>query len=269
MKTLLLTLFACTQLIVNAQTVVEAQTITTDAGAFSPSVAPVTTLGLNVTSATTNTTAFPYSPSSSFELEIGYVSDANVSTGTITHVFANPVSISQVWLWNAYFDFELDHSTQNAQLTFRDEFGLILGTESVTFQEANAANLLPEVIDLSTEILGVKEIDFEVITLWGGNEISMRRLAYAGNGINVGINEIAANVVMVYPNPAVNSITIPVANVSKVEMIDIMGRKMETKLSSLVDYAIVSWEGIEDGVYYLTVASSSGYYTSRVEVTSH
>jgi len=148
MKQTLLTIFVCLQLVANAQIVIEADTIFSNAGDFDPIFAPAWVLGLNVNSATTSTTTFPYSPSVNFEPEIGYVSSYGISTGTITHVFASSESVSQVLIWNAYFDFELNHSVQDVQLVFRDEFGVEITTEDVTFPEATASNLEPIVMNL-------------------------------------------------------------------------------------------------------------------------
>ncbi len=271
MKNLLLFILLCFQVSVNAQTVIEAQNITSDAGIFN-SNAPVTNLGLDVNAQTTSATEFPFAPGSGIATGIGYISSLGVNSGTITHTFANATSVSQVLLWNAYFSFELNHSSNEVLLTFRNEMGSVIATENVTFLQATSDNLLPEVIDLSTEITGVKEIDFQIINLHGGNDISLRRLAYAGNGlINVSTNDpIKADyTTIVSPNPATNSVNIPLANISKVSMIDITGRLVNTNLTSFTDHAQLSWNAIEPGVYYLNIFADEGHYSSRIVVLSH
>lgn len=268
MKSLLLSIFVCSALGVNSQTVIEAQSVTSSVGAFNLSLAPASTLGLNVDATTTSATSFLFAPGSSFVADIGYVSESGVGAGIITHTFANATSVSQVLVWNAYFDFELDHSSQDVMLTFKDALGAVITTEAVSFLEATAGNTLPEVITLATEIMGVKEIDFEVLTLWGGNEISMRRVGYAGSGISVSIDEIVISAINtpVYPNPASNGVTIPVEGVYEVVMTNVAGESVNVCLTSSFKNAKLSWENVAPGYYHLNIFSSKGQFKSKVVV---
>ncbi len=266
MKQSLLTLFVCLQLMVNAQTVIEADTVFSDAGSFNDALAPAWMLGMDVNATTTSITTFPYAPGLNFAPDIGYVSANNVSTGTITHVFASSESISQVLIWNAYFDFELDHCVQNAQLVFRDESGAEIATEAVTFPISTAANLEPTVLDLPTEILGVKEVDLVVGDLWGGNEISIRRLAYAGNQLTSIYSIPVAKEITVFPNPAINKVTIPVGTISSIEMMDVLGNKILTTFSSFAESTELSWNSVESGIYFIKILSEDKFYVSRIKV---
>jgi len=267
MKKLILALTVLSSFYMNAQTVIPALSITSSEGNFNGSVSPAN-LGLGVDESTTSSTTFPYA--SGWESGVGYITPLNVQTGTITHTFEAATSVSQVLIWNAYFTGELDHSSKDVVVTFKDESGTVITTENVSFSEASDSDILPEVVNFSSEIFDVKSIEFEVLTLWGGNEISLRRLAYAGSGFYTSNDKLSTlpQSISVYPNPAVSSVIIPMENVIAVEMIDQMGRRVSTTLSSYDGYAKLSWEGIESGVYFLNISSPSRRHTVTVKVVS-
>jgi len=268
MKIILLSITLCIQLAVFGQTVVPAQNITSDAGEFM-SLTPVTNLGLNINTATTSATTFPYAPGQFFD-DIGYVSWSGTTSGTLTFTFASPASISEIMIWNAYFDYELDHSIQNAQLVFKDDLGATITTENITPPIATAMDLLPYVATF-TPVMGVKEIDIVVSALWGGTEISMRRVAFAGNTFSIEEEELPIAVTMdllVYPNPTINSVTIPLSDITALNMIDLTGRMVETNLTVLGGSSQLSWNRVESGVYLIQVSTENGEYSSRIQVVS-
>ena len=327
----------CIQLVVFGQTVIPAQTITSDAGEFS-ALGPVTDLGLNIDAATTSATTFPYAPGTQFADDIGYVSASGTASGTLTFTFASPNSISEIMIWNSYFDFELDHSIQTAQLVFKNDMGATITTENISAPIATAVDLLPYVTTF-TEVVGVKEIDIVVTALWGGNEISLRRIAFAGDectpssvdasvtqtnatlmanasglayqwidcdnnfdaiqgetgqnftaSVNgnyavivdngcvdtsacmvvdmIGIKEIQESFVTIFPNPATNSVTIPISGVTGAHMLDMTGRMVETNLTEMGETSQLTWNHIESGVYLIKVLTENGEFSSRVQVVS-
>lgn len=270
-KFVMVSLMMCIHSLMTAQTVVVPQTVTASVNPFNSNSTKVTNLNLNITTATTSATTFPYSPSSNFSTGIGFVSQLGVSTGTITYTFANPVSISQMMIWNGYFTFELNHCAKDVQLVFRDASNVILNTTNLQLPQATSGNLAPHVANLSSEVLGVKQVDIVVNSLWGGNEISIRRIAFAGTGQTVGIEESNNQITIIpaYPNPAVDQLTIPGHKIQSVQMVDAAGRPVAVEITYFADRAELQWQGVASGVYLVQVSSAEGQYSTRVFVASN
>lgn len=248
-----------------AQTVVVPQSITATVDPYISSE-PVTNLTLNITPSVNSNTTFPYSPSTGFSTGTGFVSEMGVDTGTIIYTFANPVSISQMMIWSAYFNFELDHSPRTADLIFKNTSGTTIATVPVTMPEATASDLKPYVAVLPSEVVGVKSVHIQINTLWGGNEISMRRLAFAGTGQTAGLSENYYQSLEVSPNPAATSVVIKEQYIQHVEMTDLNGRNVAIELVKHDDYATVSWEAVQSGMYQLRITTDRANFVSKVMV---
>jgi hypothetical protein len=95
-------------------------------------------------------------------------------------------------IWNSYSNFELDHSAREVQLVFRNAANTVISTTNLSLPEATESELTPYVANFPV-VSGVKQVDLVVHTLWGGNEISMRRLAFAGSTQTAGIARRSTN----------------------------------------------------------------------------
>lgn len=221
-------------------------------------ISPTTSLG----------TTFPYAPNDQFGQGIGYLSQYNEWQGSITYTFQNATSVSQMWLWNAYFDFELDHSLKNALLTFQDEAGQVISTANVSFPKAVASVLTPDVVDLPTEVLGVKKVVVTVQSLWGGNEISLRRMAFAGTNQQTGISDLGQDLgaIRAYPNPGHGATTINAAGVVAVEVFDAAGRTAQVDHLIGQEQVVLSWADHAAGMYQVLLHTRDGRRSVRVVV---
>jgi hypothetical protein len=254
-------------LIAAAQTVIVPQSVTASLDPFS-SVTAASNMTLNITAATTASTTFPYSPSSNFSTGIGYVSDYGEDVGSITYVFSNPVSISRMLIWNAYFDFELDHSLRNVQLVFRNAANGVIATNNLSLPMATENNLTAHVANLPSEVIGVKRVEINVSTLWGGNELSVRRIAFAGNGLTTGMEEASiTESPLVFPLPATDIVTVMLPGIRSLVLLDGLGREVPAEVNFLADRADVSVEGLPAGLYHAVGTTSRGRFSAKVVVS--
>jgi hypothetical protein len=238
--------------LVVGQTTIPPQSVTCTLDPFS-SVCAVGNLITGIGVGTTTSTTFPFSASSNFTTGTGFVSDFGDWEGSITYTFVNATSVSRMMLWNAYFNFELDHSLRNALLTFYNSSNQVISTANVTFPQAVSGVLTPQVVNLANEVVGVKRVMITVQTLWGGNEISLRRIAFAGNGLATA-------------NPARDHYTIPAASVEAVELVDVLGRPVDMQARIGSEQVVLQWSGLAPGQYHVLLHSAAGVAVSRVVV---
>jgi hypothetical protein len=253
--------------LVVGQTTIPPQSVTCTLDPFS-SVCAVGNLITGIGVGTTTSTTFPFSASSNFTTGTGFVSDFGDWEGSITYTFVNATSVSRMMLWNAYFNFELDHSLRNALLTFYNSSNQVISTANVTFPQAVSGVLTPQVVNLANEVVGVKRVMITVQTLWGGNEISLRRIAFAGNGLATAIDEPGPVPTLVagYPNPARDHYTIPAASVEAVELVDVLGRPVDMQARIGSEQVVLQWSGLAPGQYHVLLHSAAGVAVSRVVV---
>ncbi|HMN04417.1 MAG TPA: T9SS type A sorting domain-containing protein [Flavobacteriales bacterium] len=252
-----------------AQTVITPGSVSSTLPSFyGYSIITVDNLIADISPATGPGTTFPYAPNDQFSQGIGYVSQFGQWQGSITYTFQNATSVSQMWLWNAYFDFELDHSLKNALLTFQDEAGQVISTANVSFPKAVASVLTPDVVDLPTEVLGVKKVVVTVQSLWGGNEISLRRMAFAGTNQQTGISDLGQDLgaIRAYPNPGHGATTINAAGVVAVEVFDAAGRTAQVDHLIGQEEVVLSWAGHAAGMYQVLLHTRDGRRSVRVVV---
>lgn len=249
-----------------AQTTITPQSVTSTLNSFG-STPNVDNLIGNITPATTSSTTFPFAPGSNFSSGIGYVSAHGQWQGSITYTFVTPTSVSRMLLWNAYFTFELNHSLKRAQLVFQNSAGQVVGTETVNFPQAVNSVLTPQVVDLAQEVLDVKRVVVNVQELWGGNEISLRRMAFAGNGLQSGIDEAVHSLLLpIYPVPAVDHATIMVDTPRAMLLVDAHGRQVPHDHQFFHDRVEVRWKGLPPGVYHARITTASGASVARLVV---
>ncbi len=258
---------ACIPTAVFAQTTLVPLSVTASVAPFNSNVGTIENLTLGITPATSASTAFPYAPGNQFVAGIGFVALYGTAMGTITYTFVDPVSISGMLVWNAYFDFELDHSIRDAQLIFRDEDNAVIVTYMLTMPQASTAITTGHAADLPAEVQGVKQVDIVINTLWGGNDISLRRIAFVSAGKNVGIGGYdLPEQVTAYPNPAVDRLTIPVEGITAVRMTDATGRVVPVQVDHFRDRVELHWSQLTPGVYHLLINAENGTMVSRVLV---
>lgn len=170
-------------------------------------------------------------------------------------------------IWNGYFNFELNHCSKNVDLIFRNNTGAVISTSNLALPQATSSNLKPYVANLTSEVVGVKSVEIKVKTLWGGNELSIRRIAFAGNGQTAGLTENKQDqMIQLFPNPAKNDLTILESGVQDVHMFDLNGKNIPIELVNLDGHAKIHWENITPGVYNLQIVSSRGSFFSRILV---
>lgn len=252
-----------------AQTVIAPATVTGTLPSFYNSSVPVVgNLIGGITPATATSTAFPFSPTDQFTQGIGYVSQYGQWQGSIAYTFQQAASVSQMWLWNAYFAMELDHSLKEAQLTFHDAADQVIGTANVSFPQAVASVLTPDVVDLPQEVLGVKKVVVTVLALWGGNEISLRRMAFAGTNQHAGMAEAdpSGTPLLAFPNPATDRSTIEWADAVTAEVTDAIGRKAPAEARISRERVVVDWAGCAPGIYQVDLRGPGGRCSVRVLV---
>lgn len=250
-----------------AQTTIAPLSVTSTLNSFG-STPHVDNLIANISPATTTSTTFPFSPSSNFSQGIGYVSALGQWQGSITYTFVNSTSVSRMLLWNAYFTFELNHSLRDAQLVFYNAMDQVISTTNVSFPQAVSSVLTPQVVDLPTEVLGVKKVVVTVQSLWGGNEISLRRMAFAGTGQQVSVEELDQQAVAVraYPNPSTDHSTLDLQDVLAVEVLDAAGRMVHVDARIERERVVLHWAGAERGLYTVLLQTRNGRRSARVVV---
>ncbi|MDX9750024.1 MAG: T9SS type A sorting domain-containing protein [Flavobacteriales bacterium] len=240
------------------QTTIAPLSVTSTLGSFG-STPNVNNLIGNITPATTAGTTFPFAPGSGFSSGIGYVSPLGQWQGSMTYTFVNTTSVSRMLLWNAYFTFELNHSLRDAQLVLYNAMNEVVGTENVSFPQAVSSVLTPQVVDLSSEVLDVKKVVVTVQSLWGGNEISLRRMAFAGNGITTGIDAPSGPpAVRAFPSPAVDRTIVPVRAAGAVHVFDAQGRQVAPPVEVASGRVVIDLHGLVPGRYHAHVATGQG-----------
>ena len=163
--------------------------VSTNAGQFN-STCPVENLIGGLTPLTDEATGFAYEVTSSFTSSgIGYISSSTL--GVLTFEFNSPVEVADMIVWNAYFTIEINHSINSCELFYFDDLNNNLGSDQVIVPIANLANEQGFLIPLTTTA-NVSKIELHVNSLHGGNEISLRRIAFKGNSINEGCTDSEA-----------------------------------------------------------------------------
>lgn len=191
MKTLIAISLTVLSLSAFSQEVMVPDLVTTNVGQFN-STCPVENLIVGLNAATTEATPFPYEVTTQFtSTGIGYISSSGVSTGTLVFEYDSPIEVADMLVWNAYFTIETNHSINSCQLIYFDDLDNNLGSDLVTVPIANLANDEAFVVPLTTTA-NVSKIELHVNSLHGGNEISLRRIAFRGEGGNSGCTDSLA-----------------------------------------------------------------------------
>ncbi len=241
--------------------------VTTTIGEFN-ATATVSNLNLGITAATDSTTTFPYETTTQFtSAGIGYISQFGLAAGTLTFNFPQPVSISHLYVWNAYFTIELDHSINQVEMTFFDVNNSVLATWNAVVPIATVGDLTAYSSDLTLAVNGVSKVEMNVQTLHGGNEISLRRIAFAGPAESNGIaSAVADSPAPAYPCPATDAVTIPVPGARSVVLLDASGREVAVQTNISTGYVQLAWQGLASGTYFARITTDAGLVRSAVTV---
>lgn len=251
------------------QTTLVPSSVSSSVPAFgNSSTLAVSNLSLGINANTTQNSTFPYSPSTNFTTGTGYISSYTVGTAILTFQFPTAVSVSRMMVWNAYFNFELDHSAKNVVIELRNASNTILLSHNAQLPQATASNLSAAVVNLPEEVLGVRSIRVHINTLWGGNEVSLRRIAFAGNGLSVGLEDASAEAAerAAYPMPAFDHVVIPTANATRAELLDATGRTVPVDVEYRSDAVTLRWGSLPKGAYFVRLYGREGMRTRRVLV---
>jgi hypothetical protein len=241
--------------------------VTTTIGEFN-ATAGVANLNLGITVATDSTTTFPFETTSQFTSPgIGYISQFGMAAGVLTFTFPQPVSISHLYVWNAYFTIELDHSINQVEMTFFDVNNAVLATWNVVVPIATVGDLTAYSSELSLAVNGVSKVEMNVQTLHGGNEISLRRIAFAGPAESSGIAGAGADgPAPAYPCPAANAVTIPVQGARSVVLLDASGHEVAVEAIITTGQVQLAWQGLASGTYFARITTPAGLVRSAVIV---
>jgi hypothetical protein len=232
--------------------------VTTTAGEFNL-VTPVTNLIYDITPDVRSTTPFVYETTSQFNTyEVGYIAQWNMFTGTISFDMPAPVTVERVYLWNAYFTIEADHSVQDVVFHFYDQNNTLLSSVAHSWPMANIAIQTGDSLILPDEIDNVMRVDVEVQTLHGGNDISLRRIAFAGPTFITGLDEVHTVPVQAFPNPARDRVTLMVRDVREVVVRDAAGRAVHAPLTRAADRVELDVAHLAPGRYHVRVATEAG-----------
>ena len=228
----------------------------------------VSNLILDITALTDSNTTFPYETTTQFTSSgIGYISQFGMAAGTLTFTFPQPVSISHLYVWNAYFTIELDHSINQVEMTFRDNGGNVIANSTATVPIATVGDLTAYAIDNTFTVSGVSTVELNVQTLHGGNEISLRRIAFAGPGEPSGLDEAHAQLTApAFPCPAIDAVTIPVRGAQQVSVFDARGRQVHVEANFTQDHLLLYWQRLAAGAYTARIETRTGRVSTMVVV---
>ena len=241
--------------------------VTTTVGEFNATAA-VPNLILGITALTDSNTTFPFETTSAFTSPgIGYISQFGMATGTLTFTFPQPVSISHLYVWNAYFTIELDHSINQVDMTFLDNGGNVIANSTLTVPIGAIGDLTAHAIDNTFVVSGVSTVAMNVQTLHGGNEISLRRIAFAGAGEASGVEDAAAQLTApAFPCPAIRAVTIPVHAAQHVTVFDASGRPVNVEAIFAEDHLLLTWQRLAAGTYTARIQTRIGRVSTMIVV---
>jgi hypothetical protein len=80
----------------------------------------------------------------------------------------------------------------------------------------------------------------------------------------VGVKKEKAMNPIVYPNPAVDQITVRYAGMTRIVISDILGKQIKSIELQGEDHATLSLENLAEGIYFLTIGSNSGTVTTKI-----
>jgi hypothetical protein len=261
------TIFSLTFTNLHAQTIVLADSVTTDIGLFN-AAAFVGNIITDYTVDSDETTTYPFETSGSFTTPgIGYISSSNISIGVLTFYFDTPVEISGMYVWNAYFSFELDHSINDVDAVFYDGNDAEIETQNVVVPIADNLIETPSTTDFTT-VSGVSKIELHVNSLHGGNEISLRRIAFIGSQIITGINNINLNNASIYPNPATTQVAVTADNLQNttITVLNALGQEVNVSATSNGAQYILDVSELCKGSYLIRLQNGDEVHVEKLVI---
>lgn len=240
--------------------------LSSNAGTFNATT-PVENLMAGIQSGVRSATPFPYESTSSFTSPgIGYIAQYGTGTGTFAFTMPEPVTIDRVYLWNAYFTIELDHSVQDMAIRFYDNALNLVGTVTHSWPIANPAVLTGDSVMIDPPITDVSRIEADVQSLHGGNDISLRRMAFAGSTLVAGLGDARTVHAAAFPNPATDAVTVLVANARQAQLVDAAGRAVQAPVQRFADRVLIDVSALAPGSYHARITTERGGVQAQVVV---
>ena len=198
--------------------------VTTDVGQAA-ALTGIENISLGITTLTDSNATFPYNAQGlPFQPGLGYIALYDDSIGTLTFHYPAPVSVTHLFVWNAYSTDEFDHSFRHATISCYDQSNALIATREVTAPIATLEDETASAIDLDGPIAGVTRIQVFISSLYGGNDISIRRLAFAGSLVDGIADPPTVRWVQAYPCPANDGVRLPVKDARNVRLVATDGR---------------------------------------------
>lgn len=240
--------------------------VSTTGGTFNATT-PVQNIILGLHAGVRSTTTFPLETTSSFTTAgIGYIAAYGTGTATLAFTMPGPVTIDRAYLWNAYFAIELDHSIEDMQIRFYDVSYNLLGSVSHTWPEAVAGVNTADSLMIDPPITDVVRVEVDVQSLHGGNDISMRRMAFAGSTLVAGLNDAPPIQAAVFPNPATDAVIVLIPDARQVALFDGAGREVQALAQRLADRVVLDVSALAAGTYHARISTANGQAHAHVLV---
>lgn len=221
--TLAALLIPFTRIIAQTHAVVPSS-VSTDVGQAA-ALTGIENISLGITALTDSNVTFPYNAQGlPFQPGLGYIALYDDSIGTLTFHYAAPVIVTHLFVWNAYSTDEFDHSFRTANISFYDQTNTLIATREVTALIATLDDETASAIELGGPIEGVVRITVFISSLYGGNDISIRRLAFAGSLADGIPEQNTVGWVGSYPCPAGDRTWLPARSVRDMRLMATDGR---------------------------------------------
>lgn len=223
---------------------------------------PIENITSGINSLVNENSTFPFETSTSFNSEdIGYLSSLGDEEVTISFIYNSPVDFSELYVWNAYFTTELDHSINTIKLKFYDVDDTIIDTLITNVPLADDSELTPAIIDFGTVLSNVSRIELHVINVHGGNETAVRRIAFKGelSPTDVfGPKEELSNFI-ISPNPAKSIVTIDIQESVSTELFLTNTYGQQLKINPLYENnkIIIDVSDLYSGLYFFHLETDS------------
>ncbi len=227
----------------------------------------VENLNLGITTGTTESTNFPFETSSSFSSnDIGHISSLGNDTLTLSFHYNSGYDITKLIVWNAYFTSELNHSIDSITLRFFNNLGHQITSINTTIPIADDSDESGYAFNLASPVIGVSRIELHVKTLHGGNEISLRRVAFEGIPSTSSVSESGYNYLNIYPNPAKDLIFIKTSISGSVTIFNQLGQQVYNSTTINNEVTILDTSPFGKGLYFIHLDTPTGRHTRKLVI---
>lgn len=240
--------------------------VTTDVGQVA-ALTGIENISLGITALTDSNATFPYNAAGlPFQPGLGYIALYDDSIGTLTFHYQAPATITHLFVWNAYSTDEFDHSFRHASISFYDQSNALITTREVTAPIATLEDETASAIDLAGPITGVTRITVFISSLYGGNDISIRRLAFAGSTTSGIPSPSAVHRVNAYPCPTAERAWLAVRDVRNVRLVAADGRIVPVVVLRSTQGTELVLNDAAPGLYTVWCECPAGTCTARLEI---